>query len=735
MEAVLGRANIVHRFTWNATDVVGTVLQTLDMPNDLLALASIYEKLCRFNYFRADIELDIRLSSNQFMSGQLMFYHQPDCSPTTLASLTGNIYSASTSNPVLILANTATSIKLIIPYQHQGDFLRLPQAATSLGAFFSGSFVVLAPLTTMASDSASTTDVTVWARFLNVKVAGPMTKVWDPLPAPAGIQGYKFRKYTIGTGSERDQPRPQSEGDSRSSQRIVTGSTRTSPFKAIINKIPIIGGLAQTAEAIGGLLGLSRPTSTVASEHSLIDNTRGDFQGSGLDNSEPLSLTPTPHVSDDQAVFGRDDPACVSFKALAQKPSLYNMFSVPNTAIAGTVIAQFPVAPYAKKVGTTVYPTWFNLAANNFRYWRGSNKYLVAISCASFTTARLRIMWTPEQDASISESAGGDVYNEIVEVKGDTVVKFSIPWLKESPFLLTPRGLETTGHQNGWITIALVNNPVVYNTIDATTFMSLSVWHGAGPDIQFSRPCASSALFGMARPLPKKQAGSAAEAELIRPQGDICDLFGSAFPPIIDATSTTLQRYTTSEEEYSIRAVAHRYQYFSPWNLNGSNTPARPYPVGYSDGVPLYLPVWSLFRFFRGSVRVRWNRLFNATNNEDTSILKIRLNSSTDDTPDNDESDTYHYKWKIFTQANPTAYIEIPYNSTHRYYKIPDAADERGVTIDCFSVLNTGTNQNFQAQVAAGDDISFGCLRPLQAVTISAQTKSSSTKAKSTTKG
>jgi hypothetical protein len=247
-----------------------------------------------------------------------------------------------------------------------------------------------------------------------------------------------------------------------------------------------------------------------------------------------------------------------------------------------------------------------------------------------------------------------------------------------------------------------------------TAFMNITIFYAAGPDIQFARPCIGKHYFPSADLLPKAE-------------GDIGELFACGFPPMIAAKATTMRHYCTSEEIYSMRTYAHRYQPYTPFDVAANTTyaPVHPYPIELSDPTPVNLPVWSLFRFFRGAVRLRfWTKVPSTTGRFSTQIV-----SSTDDNLDNDESDSINVRWVTLGAGNPFTYVEIPYNSNARYYKVPDAADERGITIDSWKV---STLTAMVTHVAAGDDISFGALRPLQPFsTASAQRSTSSSSANS----
>lgn len=693
MENVLSRLMKVNNFQWGVTDTQGTIIGSVSLPNDLLAIQSIWERAGRFKYLRGDLELQIRTNSTQFHYGQLLMYEIPDTESTEVTSLVTDLWTASQLRPKLILANSCTELTVKIPYQHQFDFIDLEKVNGDPDSIARIGFVVLNKLHSANANADDTLDVTVWARFTNLRVAGPKTTLGTkPTLLP-------FQKLTIGETQKKKKkvkkahhatrPVPQSEQIAKSSEGMTAGiGERVKSFAANFTSLPIVGGIASAAEAVGSVLsdiGLNKPDDVSVVQNVYNDPFIQQFSGKGLDIAKAAALDPTAHVSDDQGVFGISDPACQSFKALAQVPSLYETMEIPTTTLPETIIATFPLVPTARWNADVRYDNWFAAAARQFLFWRGGVKYLFAFSASSFTTARFRLTYHPDLIASSAEADnGGDVISQIIDVKGDTITRMTLPYLHSKPVTRVPYGDAPAGVENGQLVLSLVNKIIDFDTTVEDSCIQLSVWIAGAEDTMFSVPY-----------FPRSPTVTPPT-----PEGDIRDVFKASFPPIIKAEHKLQHKYTLSENEMSIKTYLHRY--FNSMTITGATvfSTAGFYPPYATTA--RQQPIWNWFRFKRGSMRFHFNREYSATGAR-VWLGYIEVTSG-------DGDPTYGYQSYMNFLANPTQnsnWVTVPYNCNAKFIKSADSGVDRKVTFTSpFYSTASATDLSF----AAGDDISFGGL-------------------------
>lgn len=698
MNQVCQRLMKVDNFAWASSDVQGTIIGFVDFPSAILQFDSMWCRMSRFRFFRSDLEIQVRVNTTKFHYGQLMCFVVPDTTADEVAALATDIWTASQLEPKLLLANSATELTFTIPYQHQMDYIDLKTVSSEPCSLAKIVFIVLTPLKSASSNADDSLDVTVWGRFTNFHICGPVSTALTP-PTPKE----KYKKLVLEThrGKKINQfnmkvPTPESEQDTRS----ATGTTsdigaRIKNFAASFTKVPIIGGIASAASAVGGLLsdiGLDKPNNLRIPEKMFVDPSSSLMQGKGLDMSTNLSLNPKAYVSDDQAIFGKVDPACYSFRALAQKPSLYETREILSSTAAGTIIAKYPLGPYPKFATPSPLPrfdTWYAASARQFLFWRGSTKYMFVFSASSYTTARFRLTYHPDSTGANAEAQnGGDVISMIIDVKGDTITKVTIPYLSKKPYERVPFGdTYSSSESTGTLDLSLVNRIIDFDSTVSDSAIQLSVWVAAGEDIEYSVP-----YFPRTPPVSEKKTE-------VKPEGDICDVFKSSFTPIIKASSMMMRNYVTSETEMSIKTYLHRYYYTGGINSSEALSVTTPYPPYGSTWTEQ--PIWAWFRFKRGSMRFRFNR------NSPTSMY-VGYTAATDGVVDPVLGpQNYVYNQIPDGSDQNNTFVTLPYAATARFLKSAASASNRGVTYLVPYYLDTsGARFSF----AAGDDISFGGL-------------------------
>lgn len=695
IESILSRLNKIATVTWHSTDAQGTVLHTIVLPDDLFAIGSVWDRIGRFSYFRGDVELEFRVNTTGFQYGQLLLYHLPVINSTGLAAAVNSIHSASTIDPIVLSANNDTPVKYTIPYQYFRDWIELSLATSQSGNIASMGMAVLWPLQSANTSGVTQIDISVWARFVNVKLAAPYSKKYT-IPGPRAPPKVRQQLRCNTTHVV-----PQSgEAFARTKAGAETAGSRLKTFKASI--FNPIGDIISAVSPILGAIGLDKPSSLALPTPVRTLDFRTDIHKDTSDNAPAYATDPRAHVADDQKFFGRAQDADHSWIKRAQVPSLLDLVSIAVTATPGTLITKYPVGPFAHTTGgspDTADDNWFAWSARHFQQWQGSVDYMFHFSTSSYTTARVRICWMADNGGNPESDNGGEVYSRIIEIKGDTVSKIRVPWLCPQGALRPPDLWNSRINSNGYIYLSLVNTPVTVDTTVAAT-IECSVWVAAGPDIQ---------LFGLgadttAAPSPTLKSNKASSSvSLAHPQGDIRDAFNGSFEPLVPADLVAFKDYVTCDPVPSMRTDVRRYRYLTTIG----NATYSYYMFGSWSAPGLSYDLYSRFRFWRGSFRYKlWNQ------HNDTA--DVQLNAGTGK---QDGFPTQAFGGVFVTQTcnseNPM-YFEIPYRSNVRYLGTYDTRSEWPIAI----ITPSGATEQIQVWYASGDDVSFASALPLLSVSI-----------------
>jgi hypothetical protein len=176
-----------------------------------------------------------------------------------------------------------------------------------------------------------------------------------------------------------------------------------------------------------------------------------------------------------------------------------------------------------------------------------------------------------------------------VDVKGDTTVSFTVPYIYETDL----KPVTSLGGYAGIQTCQLlisVYNPLVASDASVDATIDLVTWVSAASDCQFALPCHTTNIFSYPNAAP------------VVPQCDIRTEFENTFEPFVEGCSElTDQKLVNAEYSDSILDVLKRYQLYSTsWVYTT--------PVSL-DFVPssatLASTLASLFLFHRGGVSYR----------------------------------------------------------------------------------------------------------------------------------
>jgi hypothetical protein len=194
----------------------------------------------------------------------------------------------------------------------------------------------------------------------------------------------------------------------------------------------------------------------------------------------------------------------MQFAVLFSRPSLIINGSYDGSVYANTNVLSFPVNPMFVSTGSDPFITWMAFVGTAFRYWRGSLAFNIDFRCSSMTSSRVRIAWVPADASPVTTiNNDGDYVNRIVDITGDTSVKFIVPdmhgniyrrnWTGAGveSYLTTPTLQEWF---NGYIYITVLGPPTVTQSAGTST-VYVNVWQTAGPDFEYAGPVNANVCY------------------------------------------------------------------------------------------------------------------------------------------------------------------------------------------------------------------------------------------------
>ena len=379
-------------------------------------------------------------------------------------------------------------------------------------------FFVLHPLNNGMNSTAFDLKVQCYAGFSNLELAGP-----TPLKKLFGTTAEMIseEKYNLKTGEWEDNSKPEKtaipqvvqkdkpvepmdrEQKSSSLQGILTIATKAARF---VSYITGFGSIFTTGVRLANMLlgGQSRqyamPTTLVATT-----NVRRQLLGTmclteGLDNSVMLSVRADQKVSNDPSL-GLHRIDYDEFKNYKMLPSLLDTWNVDQTTSVGTSLMSIPVNPMRVfYLGGSKYSvSHLSNLASLFTFWRGDLQYVILFSCSKMVSARFRIVWLPDPTTSDSLTTAqlADTISQIVDVNGDTMTKFSIPYLNPKTWLMVANYEDVNGtswvpestwkYANGQIRVIL-ETPVAASQTVASSKIYFSIFVAGGPYFEVNRP-------------------------------------------------------------------------------------------------------------------------------------------------------------------------------------------------------------------------------------------------------
>jgi len=281
-------------------------------------------------------------------------------------------------------------------------------------------------------------------------------------------------------------------------------------------------------------------------------------------------------------------------------------------------------APSGSPQTYVVVPTPLAYMSQYFTHGRGSLRYLLFINGSQFVSGVVRISYFPGTAPASIEAYGGDHVSRLVEVKGPTWVKFTIPYQSAYPWLplqedggaskipMAPFGPNNTGTfpvkvlSWGNIVVSVVE-PLVVTSTTVNPIYYMSLFQAAGKDWQFSRFCGRHAMTGV----PVFEMGSASDPTKVKLQASLAALALEDFPGLKEGL--VLERdngMVFSDRPRAFLDLLHRYS-DAETTITGSvmmntdvwwhGTTSSVWNTGNAGD--FFSELCILFKFHRGSIR------------------------------------------------------------------------------------------------------------------------------------
>lgn len=540
------------------------------------------EKLSSFYGVQMTAHLKVTLNAQPMESGlfQIFFipYYTSEGSVVNPNQFTDNFESMLpyTTGCPSIPCNISkqSEVELAIPYTGPITFMNLTNPNTDFGKFFIQSIV---PITDQTNNASC--ELSVYMYFTSIKLFG--TTANNAVALPQAIDDLK-----------------PSEMDEDSMKR------GKGPLTTIGNNLlPILDSLGLSAPDANP--NVERMAISPFSSPATVDSTASAFKVSYLFKH---------HL--DIGQLGINSQADeMNLQTIAAKPCYYNQFTWGTLDDTEERLYSYKVEPNCiiKNAANITSPTRFRFVANNFRYWRGTVRFLFMVVANQYHSGRLRFVYSlggglPANPADNYPRA----FTQVVDIRKGAHFIVDCPYFASTPWRLVPQQWDDTNNtyftdQNGSLDDYPATLEVfVENELRASSTTSVAVqvvcFQCAGPDMEFAVPIA---------PRSRPYINAAV------PDGEVAQAQALDFMPINMASGLSQShpsavkphRFTVGEDIKSVRQLIKRYQLLGRGNMDAT-TAYIIYPFGMTqpEGIPTlsydHLGVFStLYQFRRGSIR------------------------------------------------------------------------------------------------------------------------------------
>lgn len=602
-EALLSRLRLVRSFNWSAAST--GVLAVFDLEAALSSDPLLAPILNQFSLYRSDYLIKIRINTNQFYAGAMMVTYWPDTRGIGTYREQRQMF-----RPVTISLATQQAAEIQIPFLHPSQWLPTPRRRpfsppnpTSTWICFE----VLAPMNLSTPALSDVLEVDVFAQFLNPQVTlneshYPQSKVVDS-DLPSSLRGTNWRTLHQGVKPQSDptswevdadpappatkfahdsgaKVHPQSKRKPRkaprdlkpepsTAARFVTEasraiSTSTTPAEDAQKKVenggnkpvpftelaPTLSSIPILGDVVGGLFDLIRLGVDAVGTAAPILSAVGPLIPMILDKPETTAETIRVFSTIGTDQFS-SDVSSTAIAASCSQNSYLTPIVEPSIAMSNWTLAEYAMLPGIQFAGPL--PTSVNLNLYDgshplgyltrlFNLYRGSTRFHLQFFASAFTTTRVQIAFK-----GALATTNMDAINTILDIKGDTVSSFTVPYLQ--PQVWTNAFEDDTAVLN----VQRIA-PIVTSDASVTPYVYMVAWISGGPDVQFAQPREVGWVATQTSPLPV--------LDEHKEQSSIWNEFKHGkFSPIVDGCSFVLDNgYAVSDPVVTFADLLKRYQ-------------------------------------------------------------------------------------------------------------------------------------------------------------------------------
>lgn len=579
-------------FTLNINDYdadTTNYLLKLDFPQVIFEKSPlVVDKLKNYQYFKADIEIEVKINAQPFLQGALMLVYNPYYEQVGPMRSKGTRFMASqTTCPYKIVSiEEGTSLKLTCPYFNVNDMFDLSNPKDQFGTAF---LYVFSPIT--GAEAGASIKYTVNARFVNPQFSVP-THV-DVLPTYRDkhdaerlrAKGYRIQKRYAQSSRYAQVATDTGETSTRGPISSVAASVAT--VADALSGIPVLGSIASSvawvsraAAGTASVFGYSKPVSVVPQIKTVIKPNCTMIHSEGHDDGTTLALIQDNGIDGSTCFAENKDEMALSY--IFGRPSYFYAKTV-NTALFKDrkLLASWECSPFSQhqygnpQDSQSLFLSGFSYASMCFgTLWSGAINFDIKIIKTAFHNGRFAIVYLPKTTMANVPPVLGNLlntnYNVLVNLKEEedgpkrTSIRISVPYMCETPMLETYKSstnasnpgpdattLETS---HGCLAIyCLVDLSLPPTVPDQITFY---VAHSGGEDYQIARPTLNLAPGFQSRYAEPRQVSHKRFA-----QSDTGAVFIPPDENLLVPSHNTMDvtPFTTGEPFKSLRALSKRF--------------------------------------------------------------------------------------------------------------------------------------------------------------------------------
>jgi len=439
-----------------------------DLTN-LFAESSLKRVLTMFSLMRFDVRVKLVINAVPQQYGFIQFSAMPFVEGGSTS--TDPYFHPGSANPVLLDISSCQTMEKIFPFHFPGQYLPLTPSSAPGSQFNVAAqmwhFRLGAFMSTVDSTVDTSVPVSIYMGLENVEVAGPKPRTYYEqsglntngafrnmaagASAAAAVGGAAYSQFKQGLETYNAVKKTGTEAFAAASEikttfdSVVRNETET--FYEAYKDEDISPDELKTAE-IGGQTGVKY------SPFGDMSTALPDFQMNYLTLNSKSSIC-------DASWAGESSPGNHRITDIVTKPAVVGWHELIEGAIYASrvdpsMMLNNVTAVSTNPIGFQKIPTYMCYLSRCFKFWRGGIKVMLSFFSSPLITARIRICLkylcdyfdvTVFNDAPrIGYNDIGDIYSEVITVRGTENFEITIPYLAHQPW--TPCYLEVAGAGN-----------------------------------------------------------------------------------------------------------------------------------------------------------------------------------------------------------------------------------------------------------------------------------------------